>query len=58
MIVPHCDDGNFTVAIDRQMLYIACTRAVHRLAITCIGAPSPLLAEAIEGGQVEVSTAE
>jgi DNA helicase-2/ATP-dependent DNA helicase PcrA len=34
VIVPHADAKNYNRNIDRNMLYIACTRAMHRLTIT------------------------
>ena len=37
VIVPHADEKNYNRSIDRSMLYIACTRAMHRLTVTCTG---------------------
>lgn len=34
VIVPNCTAVNYKTAPDRQMLYVACTRAMHRLEIT------------------------
>jgi DNA helicase-2/ATP-dependent DNA helicase PcrA len=34
VIVPHADDTNYTKGMDRGMLYIACTRAMHELHLT------------------------
>jgi DNA helicase-2/ATP-dependent DNA helicase PcrA len=34
VIVPFCSDKNFQSEPDRQMLYVACTRAMHKLALT------------------------
>ncbi len=53
VIVPHADDANYRSEIDRHMLYVACTRAMHRLTLTCTGQPSPLLGEAVERQVVE-----
>lgn len=34
VIVPFVSDSNYNTAIDKHMLYIACTRAMHRLTLT------------------------
>ncbi len=34
VIVPFCTESNYRTAPDRQMLYVACTRAMHRLYLT------------------------
>ncbi len=34
VIVPHVSDENYFTDVDRSMLYIACTRAMHRLILT------------------------
>lgn len=44
VIVPFCTDRDYHSPIDRHMLYVAVTRAMHRLTITYTGAISPLLA--------------
>lgn len=31
VLVPHCTVENYRSVIDRHMLYVACTRAMHRL---------------------------
>ncbi|MGW9567035.1 HelD family protein [Prescottella equi] len=49
VIVPQVDDANYATELDRCMLYIACTRAMHELHLTHDGGPSPLLAFAGEG---------
>lgn len=40
-----CDvsEENYNDEDDKKSLYIACTRALHRLNLYCIGTPSPLL---------------
>ncbi len=45
VIVPQVTDKNYHSEIDRSMLYVACTRAMHRLTLTHTGRPSPLLPE-------------
>lgn len=45
VIVPFCTEKNYHTAPDRQMLYVACTRAMHRLAITYTGKLSPLICD-------------
>lgn len=44
VIVPFCTDKNYTTEPDKQMLYVACTRAMHKLFITYTGNLSPLIA--------------
>jgi DNA helicase-2/ATP-dependent DNA helicase PcrA len=34
VIIPQIDDMNYNSGIDRSMLYIAATRAMHRLSLT------------------------
>ncbi len=59
VIVPGCDDVTYRAEIDRHMLYVACTRAMHRLTLTHSGEPSRLLASAIDDGLVtQVSATE
>lgn len=43
VIVPHADATTYANDIDRSMLYIACTRAMHELALTYASARSPFL---------------
>lgn len=43
VVVPHCTEKNYHTAPDRQMLYVASTRAMHRLHLTYVGQKSPLL---------------
>ncbi|WP_232512476.1 HelD family protein [Rhodococcus pyridinivorans] len=44
VIVAHVDEVNYATEMDRRMLYIACTRAMHELYLTHSGALSPILA--------------
>jgi DNA helicase II / ATP-dependent DNA helicase PcrA len=37
IIVPFASSGNYKTEIDRQMLYVACTRAMHKLNLTFTG---------------------
>ncbi|MHB9006621.1 MAG: 3'-5' exonuclease, partial [Limisphaerales bacterium] len=46
VIVPHCTAENFSSVIDRHMLYVACTRAMHRLHLTHAGPRTPFLGAA------------
>ncbi|WP_331461396.1 HelD family protein [Micromonospora tarapacensis] len=57
VIVPHVTDTNYTNEMDRCMLYIACTRAMHELHLTHNGPLSRFLAFAVEpaSGPVETS---
>jgi len=43
VIVPYCTDKNYHAAPDRQMLYVACTRTMHRLSLTHIGNSSAFI---------------
>ncbi len=45
MIVPMCSWENYRTEMDRSLLYIACTRAMHRLDLTCAKERSGFLAE-------------
>ncbi|KWX71493.1 helicase [Paenibacillus jilunlii] len=40
VIIPFCDAVNYRTELDRSMLYIACTRAMHVLALTFCGEAS------------------
>ena len=43
VLVCDADEEHFSTADDKKLLYIACTRALHRLSLFCTGAASPLL---------------
>jgi DNA helicase-2/ATP-dependent DNA helicase PcrA len=43
VIVPNVTKKNYFTKPDRQMLYVACTRAMHKLSLTHAGAKSPFL---------------
>ena len=45
VIVPFCDAETYHSDIDRQMMYIACTRAMHKLDLTCAGQLSGFLSQ-------------
>ena len=45
VIVPDVDNRNYDSDFDRNLLYIACTRAMHKLTLFYIGSPSPFLPE-------------
>jgi len=45
VIVPHCTDKNYQTAPDQQMLYVACTRTMHELYLTHVGAVSKFISE-------------
>nr|WP_296810909.1 UvrD-helicase domain-containing protein [Thiocapsa sp.] len=44
VIVPEASAANYAREIDRHMLYIACTRAMHHLTLTHVGDPTPWIA--------------
>lgn len=43
VIVPDADNVNYVSDYDRNLLYIACTRAMHKLTLFYTGSPSPFL---------------
>lgn len=43
VVVPFCDDKNYQHETDRQMLYVACTRAMHELKLCYTGRLTSLL---------------
>ncbi len=43
VIVPFVSQQNYQTETDRNLLYVACTRAMHRLAVTNTGMLSPFL---------------
>ncbi|HEY8513794.1 MAG TPA: ATP-binding domain-containing protein, partial [Cyclobacteriaceae bacterium] len=43
VIVPFASADNYGTEGDRRLLYIACTRAMHRLTVTHTGKRSPWL---------------
>ncbi|TVQ57703.1 MAG: helicase [Phycisphaerales bacterium] len=52
VIVPFCTDAEYHRDMDRHLLYVACTRAMHRLIFTATGSPSSFLQTAIDDGFV------
>lgn len=40
VIVPHINNKNYKTEMDKSMLYVAITRAMHRLSLTCTGEAS------------------
>ncbi|MCM3626851.1 ATP-binding domain-containing protein [Paenibacillus glycanilyticus] len=45
VIVPFASESNYNSELDRSMLYIACSRAMHALAVTMHGTPSLFILE-------------
>jgi len=45
VIIPHADNINYKTEIDKSMLYVAVTRAMHRLILTCSGEITGFLAK-------------
>ena len=43
VIVPDADNGNYDSDYDRNLLYIACTRAMHKLTLHSMEIPSSLV---------------
>ncbi len=52
VLVPEVSAKHYTSELDRNLLYVACTRAMHRLVLTHTGDPSPWL----EGGSWNPAT--
>ena len=45
VIVPFCTQKNYQTAPDQQMLYVACTRTMHKLGLTYVGEASGFVLE-------------
>ncbi len=45
VIIPQADNRNYCTELDRGMLYVAATRAMHRLSLTCTGRITGLVGE-------------
>ncbi|MFO7722360.1 MAG: 3'-5' exonuclease [Bacteroidales bacterium] len=50
VVVPFCNKKNYHTNLDRHLLYVACTRAMHRLEITWTGELTELLSETTTRG--------
>ncbi|MDJ0365587.1 AAA family ATPase [Hymenobacter sp. H14-R3] len=44
VIVPFADAATYNTVVDRGLLYVACTRAMHQLTLTHVGALTPFVA--------------
>ena len=51
VIVPHVNQETYQSEFDRGLLYVACTRAMHKLTLTCNGQISSLLSEDYQSQQ-------
>jgi DNA helicase-2/ATP-dependent DNA helicase PcrA len=49
VIVADAGASNYHTEMDRNLLYVACTRAMHRLTLFTVGEPSPLLPAPTDG---------
>ena len=47
VIVPDADNRNYDSDYDRNLLYIACTRAMHKLTLLYTGNPTPFLSKQV-----------
>nr|WP_308742387.1 3'-5' exonuclease [uncultured Anaerocolumna sp.] len=45
VIIPQVNDVNYQTEMDRNLLYVACTRAMHKLTLTYTGKPCDFLKE-------------
>ncbi len=43
VLVPFADASTYRTELDRSLLYIACSRAMHKLIVTCAGEITPFL---------------
>ncbi len=43
VVVPFADEKTYRTEFDRNLLYVACTRAMHKLTLTCAGEVSGLI---------------
>ena len=43
VIVPFATADNYATEMDRNLLYVACTRAMHALTLTYTGTTSPFI---------------
>ncbi len=43
VLIPSVNKELYYTEFDRSLLYIACTRAMHRLTLTCVGEPASLV---------------
>ena len=43
VVLPEASAGNYSTRLDKNLLYVACTRAMHRLTVTCSGEITPLI---------------
>jgi DNA helicase-2/ATP-dependent DNA helicase PcrA len=43
VLIPDASRNNYSTGLDRKLLYIACTRALHRLSFYYTGEKSPFL---------------
>lgn len=43
VVIPLANEETYRTEFDCNLLYVACTRAMHKLTLTCTGAPSKLL---------------
>ncbi|MFN4282389.1 MAG: HelD family protein [Alphaproteobacteria bacterium] len=48
VIVPDASAQNYRTEMDRNLLYVACTRAMHRLTVIALSEPSNLLPPSLE----------
>lgn len=51
VIIPDASASVFSTEMDRNLLYVACTRAMHRLSLISVGSPSAFLDAAPNHGE-------
>ncbi|OYP40164.1 helicase, partial [Lachnotalea glycerini] len=47
VLIVSVNQNEYHTSFDRSLLYIACTRAMHLLNLTCVGEPSSLLPDSM-----------
>lgn len=45
VIIPNCDEDNYKTAVDKKVLYISATRALHELVVLSSKKPTPFIKE-------------
>lgn len=51
VLVPFVNEQNYKTEMDRSLLYIACTRAMHALSLSFHGKPSSFIEDELHGSQ-------
>lgn len=52
VVIPCASAEKYATEFDRNMLYVACTRAMHKLDLTCVGTPNEYVKNALKRNAV------